>query len=325
MHRSSAAVSFARALLALSRARKTGVLTARTTLDAVRVAIVDGVVRAARAERESELLGDVLLREGDLDVEAHLRALCVGAAEHPVGQWLVRAGAATRPAVEHALRDQLRARLLRVFEWPAIEYTLVSGSADVGVPWVSEPIATCDIVLSALRTRVGEQDVQAFLVAHASSALTLSSLGAWLLRDAALWPDEAALVWALATDEGVLLATLRQNGCASVRSLRTLTALYLLGAVVPRVHAGASYPVLLRKQRQIRRRASPAELLDLHADARTGEARRALRRLAQSVHPDALGPQVPLALRQASTEVMTGLARAERELRVATGVGRRVR
>jgi hypothetical protein len=323
MHRTPCAISFARSLIALSRARRTGVLVARCELDACHIAIVDGVPRAALLLREAEPLGDLLLRDGDLDVAAHLRALDAGAPDHPVGQWLVRAGAATRPAVEHALRDQLRARILGIFAWPTIDYTLQLGDAAVGVPWVSEPVVACDLVLTALRRMLHEPDVQRFEHEHAGLQMTLSSSGRWLSRHAALWPDEAAALCLL--DQGTDLGALRATVDDSARALRTVAALGMLGAVVPRTSSTGSYPVLLRKQRQIRRRASAAELLDLRGDAPAAEARRALRRLAHSVHPDVFGPLAPSALRRASTEVMTGLARAEQDLRVASSAARRAR
>jgi curved DNA-binding protein CbpA len=56
-------------------------------------------------------------------------------------------------------------------------------------------------------------------------------------------------------------------------------------------------------------------LLDLPVDADPADARRALRRLARRVHPDALGPSAPSALRRASSEIMSALIEAERAMR----------
>jgi DnaJ-class molecular chaperone len=72
---------------------------------------------------------------------------------------------------------------------------------------------------------------------------------------------------------------------------------------------------LLRKRAQLRRRASASELLEVGCDARAHDVRRALRRLAKHVHPDALGPSAPASLREASSELMRALLQAEHELR----------
>src|SRR4051812_19743812 len=121
------AVSLARALCALERVRATGVLTVSGSYDSCRIALVRGVPRAACSKRSDATLGDVLLRGGDLDREAHARALESWAQNEPVGTWLVRTGAATRPAVEHALRSQLRARILEAFRFHGLDYRFAAG------------------------------------------------------------------------------------------------------------------------------------------------------------------------------------------------------
>jgi curved DNA-binding protein CbpA len=72
--------------------------------------------------------------------------------------------------------------------------------------------------------------------------------------------------------------------------------------------------MLLRKTRQLRRGAAATELLDLPANAKGRDARRALRRLASAVHPDRFGEAAPDAIQRASNEVMTALLRAQRDL-----------
>ncbi len=320
MHELHSALSLARALLSLCRARKTGVLSVCSRTDVCRIAVVDGVLRAAGSAGDVEPLGDVLLRGGDLDTPAHLRALEQGAPEHPVGEWLVRAGIASRPAVENALRDQLRARVLAVFAWKEQNYQFVEGRAEMGIPWVHEPVATADIVLAALRRQTGAAAVARLINEHGTTSLTLSALGRSLVRDAALWPDEAAMLPLL--DRGAQLSALCSVTAGSPRALRTLAALVALAAVVPSHARGSRYSVLVRKQRQVRKRVSAAELLDLPDDVVPGDARRALRRLVQTVHPDTFGLQAPLAVRRASTELMCALLRAEGELR-AQAVGAR--
>jgi hypothetical protein len=77
-----------------------------------------------------------------------------------------------------------------------------------------------------------------------------------------------------------------------------------------------SYGLLARKRNQIRQGDSPYRLLDLPPGATSTEARKALRQFALQLHPDALGPDVPDAVRKASTEIMGALIDAERALRV---------
>jgi hypothetical protein len=315
------AVSLARALVALSRGHSTGVLTVCSPYDVCRIAVVDGVPRAATSKRSGATLGDVLLRAGDLDAKKHMQALESAAPHWPVGAWLVQAGVATRPAVEHALRSQLRARILDVFHWQGLDYRFAAGVADVGVPWISEPVATADLVLSALRRVVDRASATRIAIGLRHATLTLSPLGRALLAQAALWPDEAAMVPLL--ERSTDLAALRAASGGSDRALATLSALFLLSAVVVRDVPRARYQLLLRKHRQLCSQAAAADLLDLPRGAAPSEARRALRRLARSVHPDVLGPDVPAALRARSSELMSALGRAEREVRAA-GTRRRV-
>lgn len=310
------AVSLARALVALARGHSTGVLQVCSGFDVCRIAVVDGVVRAASSRRDQLALGDVLLRAGDLNEQAHRVALADGPPRGPVGEWLVREGIATRPAVEHALRRQLRARILEVFSWHGLDYGFARGHAEVGVPWVREPIATQDLVLSALRRALGPAESARSLASLRYSKLTLSPLGRALLDGASLWPDEAAMVMLL--DRGCDLALIRSATRASPRTLSTLSALVMVTAVSVQGASVSRYQLLLRKQRQLRASASPSELLDLPADAHRDDARRALRRLARLLHPDTFGPDAPSGMRNASSELMSALARAEHQVRTAS-------
>jgi len=113
--------------------------------------------------------------------------------------------------------------------------------------------------------------------------------------------------------------------CCSVACARRLFAYGLLalleslGGFAGAAHVKnerGSYGLLLRKRNQIRQGESPYRLLDLPVGATPYEARKALRQFALQLHPDALGPGVPDALRRASGEVMGALIDAERALRV---------
>ena len=312
----ASAVSFARALLTLSRSKRTGVLeVCGRAGQACRVAIVEGTPRAiAGQDAVGEPLGDTLLRRGELDLSAHKRALALGAPQRPVGRWLVRKGVSNAPAVSDALRRQLRARVEHVFGWSQLEYRFVEGPAEVGRDWLNEPVQAADLVLSAMRRRVSAVPVEWIAERFEGAQLRLTPLGTSLLAQAALWPEEQAAVGLLG--QGVLLSKLQRVSGGSRRMMRTLLALSLLGAIqrFSSLDGRPRYGMLLRKRRQLRGAAGAHELLELPNGAPGVQARRALRRLAKDVHPDALGPHAPPELREVSNEVMGALIRAERTL-----------
>lgn len=305
-----AAISLARALLALSRARATGVLEVMSAHLRARVAVTCGTPRAAAMPGLSdETLGDLLARHGALDVEAHARALERSTPWGPVGDWLVANGAATRPAVEWALRRQLERRIARLFEWSTPELRFRRGLADVGVAHVAEPVRTGDLVLDAMRSAVAQTSLVEARRRLGDGMLVLSRLGEALVTDATLWPEEAAMIPLLKA--GATVIALVGAGGGGRRAILGLHALRLVGAVQP--PGDHAYTVLLRKHRQLRHaaRADALDLLDLPARARPEEARRALRRLAQLVHPDRFGENEAPAVRAASANVMTALVEAE--------------
>jgi hypothetical protein len=313
------AVSLARALLSLSRARRTGVLHVATELGECRLAIVDGVPRAASAlPGRDETLGDALMREGALDPQAHHEAL--RRSEHaygPVGYWLVDAGLVARPLLELALRRQLRDRVLHVFSCQSQDYRFEPGDP-AAVALIEEPMGTADLVLAAMRAQVASWPRERLLALVEPGDLHLNALGAMLVREAALWPEEAALA-ALLT-RGTTLTAALQVTRGELRALRLLAALSLLSAVASQPSREQRFSLLLRKAEQVRRAVDPRALLDLPGDARPAEARRALRRLARTLHPDAFGPNAPDAVRRASSEVMGALIDAAQSLRAETRV-----
>ncbi len=307
-------VSLARALMALDRARRSGTLQVLGDAGRCRVAIVDGTPCGSTAVPGAEAsLGDALLRSGELDADLHRRAMERGDAARPVGEWLVRVGAATRPAVEHALREQLRARLLEVLLWPGLGYRFEAGAVDPGIARVTEPAATADIVLGAMRRVTTDLDLDSLGERLGDGWLQLNALGRHLLARAALWPEEE--VAAALLRDGSQLRAISDTTRGSVRALRLLYALHLLGTIS--AGAGSSRPcsLLVSKRLQLRRHAGDTALLDLPRDARPEQARRALRRMALRLHPDRLGQNAPSALRLASTEVMRALSRAESSIR----------
>jgi hypothetical protein len=132
-----------------------------------------------------------------------------------------------------------------------------------------------------------------------------------------MWPEEAALCALLASAKPQERAV--EALCVSrPRALLWLAMLLELGAVkVRQAELGDKLTLLVRKRRQIRARESARSLLDLPAHATAADARRALRKLAASLHPDALSEPVPAAVRHASDEVMRLLIDAERRVREA--------
>lgn len=318
------ATSLARALLALSRSRATGVLRVQGAVARARLSIVQGTPRAValdgvlEATDDDEPLGDLLARDGALDPRVHAWAMVRGVPDVPIGRWLVAVGATTLPAVNHALRVQLRRRVLRIFRWARLEYAFATGSADIGLEPIEEPVSAGDLVLGAMRQAVAEAPIERVRRDIGEGMIVLTPLGDALVAGTPLWPAEAAMVPLLR--RGVETEVVLSVAGGSPRAIRTLWALELLRAVVPLDPAAAAYPLLLRKRRQLHRDADAAELLDLAPGARPEDARRALRRLAGVLHPDRFDRGAPAEVRSVSAEVMTALVSAEAAVRSRSGV-----
>jgi hypothetical protein len=310
------AVSLARALLSLWRARHTGILHVQTELGSCRLAIVSGMLRALGGLPGSEdTLGDALMRDGELDPQAHGQALERTQSERgaPVGRWLVGSGLVTRGALETALRRQLRARALRVLACQRVDYRFVEGDAEIGASWIEEPTVTPDLVLEALRARTAGWSHERIDALVPAGELRLNALGRALTRGAALWPEETVTVVLL--EHGSTLSRVMQASQGRPRALTMLAILALMCGLGNEPLRARNYSLLLRKRIQLRHDADPRALLDLADDADPAEGRRALRRLARSLHPDALGPHASDALRAVSAEVMSALIDVEQTLR----------
>ena len=313
----SSATYFGRTLLTLARARATGVLHVEAPSKRARVLLQDGAVAGVctpDGAPEGDLaLGDLLLREGVLDAAAHGRALEAAPPTSPVGDWLVRAGLADAPAVAHALRKQLRRRVQRLFAWPSVSLRFEDHTGPVGTGDVEATVASADLVLDVMRRAAEARPLAELDRVLGREPLRLAPAAEGWLEGAALHPHEEAVLallrYGLTADEA--LGAL----ASSAPALRTLWVLKMLRAVAPPGPEAAAYPLLLRKRRQVRQRRTPAELLDIGASAPPAEARRALRRLARTLHPDRFGDAAPAAVRQASNEVMTALVQAEARLR----------
>ncbi|MGB0679223.1 MAG: DUF4388 domain-containing protein, partial [Polyangiales bacterium] len=279
------AASLARALLALSQAQATGVLEVHAVERWASLAIVAGTPRAALMyPAAGDRIGEILHASGDVQAAHCAAALAADTAGAPLGSVLVRQGVLTPQAVVYALRQQLRARVQRMFAWPKSALHFRAGSADMGLDLLLEPVPVAELVLGALRASMQAQPLARLQVALPTEACTLSALGERLLQRATLWPEESAALYLLrhaVSPQGVILAL-----SGSPRALRFVAALQQLSALVPEREARAALPLLLRKRRQLRQAASAQALLDLRPDDAPEAGRRQLRRLAAQLHPD---------------------------------------
>ena len=306
---------FARALLVLAARKETCCVHAYSERGTCRLRIQAGALIAVTGPTgHDDSLGDVLLRSGDLDAHKHYAALAQrnDTNAKPVGAWLLAEQLATRGAVLHALRAQLRGRMLSLLGCQQLSYAQAVADHGAPSPELEEPPLLADVLLGCLRALSGAQRA---LSARAGE-LELSALGRALLMQATLWPEEEP------PPRSVAGRAARFDRCAvphpSAR-LRAARVARELGGFAGAAHAKnerGSYGLLLRKRNQIRQGESPYRLLDLPVGATPYEARKALRQFALQLHPDALGPGVPDALRRASGEVMGALIDAERSLRL---------
>lgn len=294
----------------LARSGQQGVLSVLGEHVTARVGVRDGRVVALKVTPDDgDTLGDALRRMGAWD-ETKARAAGAPPPGMPLGRWGVSIGATDESALSHALRQQLRRRIARLFALDPPELRLRAGSCDVGVEEIAEPPTNAELIVSALREQVADEPLLAVRRRLGDGLLVLTPLGKELLESAVLWPDEQVMLPLL--ERGASVDALLSAARGSARSLRTLYALRMLGACGPPAPR-EGYAVLLRKTRQLRRGARAAELLDLPAHAHGLDARRALRRLAHAVHPDRFG-EAPPAIQAASHDVMSALVRAQREL-----------
>ena len=313
MDRITIATSMARALMALARSSATGCLYVTGPYARAEIYLEGGMPRAVSLDpSDEERLGDVLAKEGCLDSEAHERALGRGLPTAPIGNWLIANGAATAPAVAYALRLQLRRRIVRIFQWREAVLHFAPGAAPREPLKLSEPLSVSELVLGAMREIVAQEPLWWSRKRVGEGLLVLTPLGEALVEDASLWPEESAVVFLLRQGmpvEGVLEALQEAS-----RAVRALVTFKLLQAVAPPSTSACSYSLLLRKLHQVRRSVTADVLLDLPAGSDPAAARKALRRLAKSLHPDRFGEAAPPGVSRSSGEVMSALLQAEREL-----------
>jgi hypothetical protein len=220
---------------------------------------------------------------------------------------LIGATVDRRVAVTHR---QALERLLGLCEWDGLVLRLVQSAAAPDGRTLRDPTRARFLALQAMRAAVTRVDAAWLRAQLGDEAYQLTPVGEALVRGADLRAAEAAvLFWLRKGASAEELAA--RPGCGLAGS-RFLWMLKLLGAASPK--AAGSYPLLLRKRRELRSRASAHALLDLPEGAGGREARVALRKLVRDLHPDRFGDGTPRALRQASGEITTALVNAEAQI-----------
>jgi hypothetical protein len=173
-----------------------------------------------------------------------------------------------------------------------------------------EPLQARLLALQTMRGALKSVDTASVRAQLGNAAYHLTEAGEALVAGAELRSQETSVLFGLRrgvpADE---LATL--PGCG-LSGYRFLWMLKLLGCASPK--AGGSYPLLLRKRRELRKQASAYALLDLPEGAGGRDARVALRKLVRDLHPDRFGDGTPPALRRASGEITAALVNAEAQI-----------
>lgn len=306
----SSTVSLGRALLSLERTRATGVMRVTTNAGESRLSIRHGRIVAAVGLCEPDLyLSELSVDMAELDPD--------WSALHKGGQperWL-RADPLPRVPTRNGLRRQVSYLLTRA----RIDYRFTNRplpNEDVFLH--RHPPTMADVVLCGLRRALGgHKDRVPDPSMTAPARLTLTDVGHQLLERAPLWPEEQAAAVLL---RGHMGRTARLPvpllGKARVRQL--LSALRLIGGLRTASSPDrTSYTLLLCKHRQVQRNDDPFALLGIPRGAAPSDARRALRRLAQQLHPDRVFASEESALQSISCAVMRALLSAEESIRKA--------
>jgi hypothetical protein len=201
--------------------------------------------------------------------------------------------------------------VLQVCRWDRLVLRLTPERSQASCWKLAQPLAARQIALETMRAALGFVDPATIRSELASAAYHLTPTGELLLRGASLQAEEAAVLpWLV---RGVPAEQIsRLPGCG-LATYRFVWMLKLLRAVAPKA-GGSSYPLLLRKRRELRRRAPAHTLLDLPEGADGRAARMALRRLVRELHPDRFGEGAPAELRRASGEIVTALIEAESKI-----------
>lgn len=205
---------------------------------------------------------------------------------------------------------QLIASMLGASEWEALVLGFASGASAITWWKLAEPLPARVLALHLVRASTSRVDLGTIRADLGDGVYHLTAAGEALIHGVELRPEETAAVFWLR--RGVSAEDVPTLPGCGVAGYRFVWMLKLLRCAAPK--SNGSYPLLLRKRREVRERASARALLDLPEDARGQDARRALRKLVRDLHPDRFGDGVPPALRRASGEIVTALVDAEAAL-----------
>ncbi|KPK16955.1 MAG: hypothetical protein AMJ62_03470 [Myxococcales bacterium SG8_38] len=211
--------------------------------------------------------------------------------------------------------EQVFDRVRQLCEWDGLVLELAQGVTAASWWKLAEPLPARWLALDTMRAAVRLADLRSAQADLAAALYQLTPTGERLLHGACLRPEEAALLPWLRC--GIRAADIQALPGCGPSGYRFLWLLKLLRAAAPKA-GGSSYPLLLRKRRQMRRHASPHALLDLPEGANGREARLALRKLVRDLHPDRYGDGAPIELRRASGEIVTALVEAEATIATRT-------
>ena len=198
-------------------------------------------------------------------------------------------------------RRQVYGRLAVVLAWPRPELHMDQTSR-VGFV-MSDPPGISDALLRASRALVARESVEFARRQLTHRPLRLTRLGVSLASAGVLWPHEAALTSLLRRSEGLDAEDALSIVGETPRTIRSLFALFSLGAVGPVSFHDSRFGMLVRKQRAIQRRAPAWELLGVPKGSSRQDVRRAVRRLAASIHPDRFMTATPHEVSVVSEEV----------------------
>ena len=176
-----------------------------------------------------------------------------------------------------------------------------------------EPVRARTLALTIMRAVAMGMRVEGIRIELGNAQLRLTEAGEAFVGGADLGPaEQAAVLWLRG---GMLPQEIAGLPGCGLRPYRFVWVLKMLGAAAPKRRG--SYPLLLRKRREVRRQSTAHRLLDLPEGAGGREARLALRKLIRHLHPDRFGEGVAPALQRVSGEIVTALVDAE--ARIASG------
>lgn len=325
-----AASSRARLLLAVAEAARDCDVVSGRPEAGLRLTVARGRA-VAISGADIEPLGDTLRALGALDAQAAcvMRDAPAGAL---IGARLIAAGVTSRPAVQRALRLQLVRGVTALLRSPVRGLEPVARPKDgcspaIGVDltaavWAgmyciarelpANVVAQLSGSTTLALTELGRRRVQGLLRAEHAGELALAATAAQCAAHGRSGAHAALDEIEDSAPGGDALArALSRDPPRSLQPLRAI--LRVLGGALDGAGSEDAYALLLRKRREVSRKASPIALLDLAGPTSGEHVRRALRRLARKLHPDRF-EGADDRLRAVSVEVMRALSCAATEL-----------